>query len=63
MALHSTLNVNDQIRTSKITSKHEIKDKEAVFVILEGITQVDDERVVDLYKEASRGEGCVVLLQ
>ena len=34
--------------TSEVTSEHEVKDKEAVLVVLEGITQVDYERMIDL---------------
>ena len=35
-------------RTTKITTKHEVEDKEAVIVVLERIPKIDDERVVDL---------------
>lgn len=48
--------------TSKVSSKHEVKHKKAVFVVLEGISQVDDERVIDLwecddYGDVSKTEG------
>ena len=35
-------------RTSQITSKHQIQDEEAVFIVLEGVSQVDHEWVIDL---------------
>lgn len=35
-------------RTSEVTTQHEIQYEEAIFVVLECVTQVDDERVVDL---------------
>ena len=38
----------DNERTSKIATEHEIEDEEAVFIVLEGITHVDDERVINL---------------
>jgi len=34
--------------TSEVTPKHKVKNKKAILVVLEGITQVDDERVIDL---------------
>jgi len=34
--------------TSEVSSKHEVKHEKAVLVVLEGISQVDDERVIDL---------------
>jgi hypothetical protein len=47
--------------TSKVATKHEVEDEETVVIILESITEVDQERVVDLRKrltnkkEASEG--------
>ena len=38
------------IRTSKVASQHEIQHKETIFVILESISQVDDEWMVDLHR-------------
>ena len=35
-------------RTTQVTAKHEIENKEAVFVVLEGIAEVDDKGMVDL---------------
>ena len=34
--------------TSEVTSEHEVKHEKAILVVLECITQVDDERVIDL---------------
>jgi len=34
--------------TSKITTEHEIQDKEAIFVVLERIAKIDNEGVVNL---------------
>lgn len=34
--------------TAKITAEHQIEHEKAVFIVLEGISQVDDERVVNL---------------
>ena len=36
--------------TSKITTKHEVKDKETIIIVLESIAEVDHERVVDLHR-------------
>lgn len=36
------------IRTSQVSSQHEIQHKEAVLVVLKRIPHVHDERVVDL---------------
>lgn len=36
------------VLTSEVPSKHEVEDEKAVLVVLEGIAQVDDERVIDL---------------
>lgn len=44
-------NNDDRIRTSQITTQHEIENKEAVFVVLEGKTQIDNEGMVDLLRE------------
>lgn len=35
--------------TSKITTEHEVKNKEAIIIILESIAEVDQERVIDLH--------------
>lgn len=35
-------------RTSQVPAQHEIKHKETVLIILKSISQVDDERVVNL---------------
>jgi hypothetical protein len=40
--------------TSKITTKHEVKNEEAIIIVLESIAEVDQERVIDLHR---RGEG------
>lgn len=51
------------VLTSKVTSKHEVEDKKAIFVVLESIPQVDDEWVIDLnvtmreMSESCRGDG------
>lgn len=34
--------------TSEVTPKHEVEHEKAVLVVLEGITQVDNEGVIDL---------------
>jgi len=34
--------------TSQVTPKHEVEHEKAILVVLEGITQIDDERVIDL---------------
>ena len=34
--------------TSQITTQHKIQHEEAVFIVLEGITHVDDERMINL---------------
>jgi hypothetical protein len=36
--------------TSKITTKHEIKNEETIIIVLESIAKVDQERVVDLHR-------------
>ena len=36
--------------TSQVPSKHQIQDEETIFVILESISQVDDEWMVDLHR-------------
>jgi hypothetical protein len=36
--------------TSKVTTKHEIKNEETIIIILESISKVDQERVVDLHR-------------
>ena len=36
--------------TSKVPTKHEIKNEETIFIILESISKVDQERVVDLHR-------------
>ena len=45
---HDRNGKKDNERTSKIATEHEIEDEEAVFIVLEGITHVDDERVINL---------------
>jgi hypothetical protein len=35
-------------RTAKVTTEHEVEDKETILVILERVAEVDDERVVNL---------------
>ena len=34
--------------TTKVTAEHEIEDEEAVLIVLECVTKIDDEGVVDL---------------
>jgi hypothetical protein len=36
--------------TSKITTKHEVKNEEAIIIVLESIAEVDQERVIDLHR-------------
>ena len=36
-------------RTAQVPSQHQVQHEEAVLVILESVTKVDDERVIDLY--------------
>lgn len=43
-----------RVLTSEVTSKHEVEDEKAVLVVLEGIAQVDDERVIDLNDSTKR---------
>lgn len=38
-------------RTAQVTAEHEIEDKEAVVVVLEGISEVDDKGMVDLERD------------
>lgn len=35
--------------TSKVTTKHEVKNEEAIIIVLESIAEVDQERAVDLH--------------
>ena len=35
--------------TSQVTTQHQIQDKEAVLIILERITHIDNERMIDLH--------------
>lgn len=37
-----------EVHTTQVSAQHEIQHKEAVFIVLEGITHVDDEWVIDL---------------
>lgn len=37
-----------EVRTTQVPAQHEIQHEEAVFIILECITHVDDEWVIDL---------------
>jgi len=37
-----------RILTAEVTPKHEVEHEKAVLVVLEGITQVDNEGVIDL---------------
>jgi hypothetical protein len=39
---------NAHRRTTQVAAEHQVEDEEAVLVVLEGVAQVDDERVVDL---------------
>ena len=43
--------------TSKVAAKHEVEDEETVVIILESITEVDQERVVDLRKRLTNKKG------
>ena len=45
---HDRNGKKDNERTSEITTEHEIEDEEAVFIVLECVTKIDDEGVVDL---------------
>lgn len=45
---------DDKARTSQISTKHEVQDKEAILVVLEGISQIYNEGMVDL--DAVSGE-------
>lgn len=38
-------------QTAQIPAEHEIEDKETVVVILEGISEVDDKGMIDLWKK------------
>jgi len=38
---------------SKITSKHKVQNKEAILIILESITQIDNKWVINLLQESS----------
>ena len=42
--------------TPEVASEHKVKYEKAILVVLEGIAQVDDERVIDLYR--CEGAGC-----
>lgn len=41
-------------RTAEVTAEHQVEDKEAVLVVLEGVAQIDDKRVVDLNDAAKQ---------
>ncbi len=38
----------DSRRTTQVTAQHKVKDEETVLIVLKGITQIDNERMVDL---------------
>lgn len=38
-------------RTAQITPEHEIEDKETIVVVLESISQIDDKRMVNLWRD------------
>lgn len=40
-----------RIRTSQITTQHKVKNEEAIFVILEGVAEIDYEGMVDLTRK------------
>ena len=39
------------MRTSQVPTQHEVQSKEAISIILERISKIDDERVVDLIRK------------
>ena len=43
--------------TPQVPTKHEVQDEEAVFIVLECISQIDDERVIDLQMKDGRHHG------
>ena len=43
--------------TPQVSAKHEVQDKKAVFVVLECIPQIYDERVIDLQMKDGRHHG------
>jgi len=43
--------------TSKVTTKHEVKNEEAIVVVLESIAKVDQERVIDLHRGGEEVKG------
>ena len=43
--------------TSKITTKHEVKDEEAIIIVLESIAEVDQEGVIDLHRGVEEVKG------
>ena len=44
-----------EVRTTQVPAQHEIQHEEAVFIILECITHVDDEWVIDLKNSGGGG--------
>ena len=51
---HDRNGKKDNERTSKIATEHEIEDEEAVFIVLEGITHIDHEGVVNLSEKHNK---------
>ena len=43
--------------TPKITTKHEVKNEEAIIIVLESIAEVDQERVIDLHRGVKEVKG------
>jgi hypothetical protein len=43
--------------TPQVSTQHEVQDEEAVFIVLECIPQIDDERVIDLQRKDGRHHG------
>ena len=55
-----------RVLTSEVASEHEVEDEKTVLVVLEGIAQVDDERVIDLnvtVRDVSESWGQVTAVQ
>ena len=46
--MRSTVENVWEVRTTEVTTQHKIQHKEAILIILERITHVDDEWVIDL---------------
>jgi hypothetical protein len=43
--------------TSKVTTNHQVKNEEAIIIVLESIAEVDQERVVDLHRKGEEVKG------